>query len=342
MQRRDFFKYVPVVTAGGMLVASQVALGQARLEGTGSENRWYDWPFQEIRVPYRERFGKIHWPNNAALCVHIYVTAEWNTKRVLGPEYGNGPDKQGEYFRDLSTESEQDQYVFTVGIWRAIRLLDKFGIKVSIFPNAGMVERYPELIRELSDKGHEITARAYDQGHGSPFLTPAEERKEIQNATAIIEKVTGKRPVGWINPGAKCRDTTPANLADEGYLWFGDLKGDDLPYGIQTENGKKIVVIPHRTLTSNDNAIFPTEIRGFRSGKDAKEYVKDFFDSYLELGKTEYPGALTYGIHPMNSCIPDRIGVHEYFLDYMLQHKDVWVARYDEMAEHWMKNFMNV
>ena len=150
--------------------------------------------------------------------------------------------------------------------------------------------------------------------------------------------------MGWISPGAKCSDKTADFLADAGYLWFGDLKGDDLPYGIKTKNGKKIVVIPHRTMTSNDYAIYPEigSLKGFRSGQDAFEFIKDLFDSYYKLGQEEYPGALTYGIHPMRSCIPDRIGVHERVLEYMKKFQDVWFARYVDIAEHWMKNYMSV
>lgn len=160
--------------------------------------------------------------------------------------------------------------------------------------------------------------------------------------TKISGPVSG-RPVGWISPGAKCTDRTPDLLADAGYLWFGDLKGDDLLHGIKTKNGKKIVVIPHRTMTSNDKAIFPKvdSLRGFRSGKDALEFLKDVFDSYYLLGKQEYPQALTLGIHPMRSAIPDRIGVHDRFFDYVRKHEGVWVVRYQDMAEHWMKNFMD-
>ena len=334
MERRNFFRMF--AAAGAVMASIRRAGGQTRLQG-GASGPWPDWPFEEIRIPYRERAGRIRWPNNGPLCLHVYVTSEWNTNRPLN-------DPGATYKRDLSLESEQDQYVFTVGIWRAIKLLDKFGIKASIFPNAGMIERYPDLFRELHSKGHEIVARSYDQGVPTTHLSEEEERMEVQRSTAVIEKVVGQRPVGWINPGAKCTDKTPAILAEEGYIWHGDLKGDDLPYGIKTRSGKKIVVIPHRTMTSNDYAVFPEtgSLKGFRSGEESFAFVKDFFDSYYKLGQEEYPGALTYGIHPMRSCIPDRIGVHERFFDHVRKFQDVWVARYVDIAEHWMKHYMNV
>ena len=333
MNRRHFFQTIAV--AGAVATVTQRARSQTRLEG-GQAGRWPSWPFEEIRIPYRERAGRIRWPNGGPLCVHVYVTAEWNTNRPLA-------DANARYRRDLSLESEQDQYTFTVGVWRAVKLLDQFDIKASIFPSSGMLEAYGDLFRELQSKGHEIVARSFDQGVPPPQLSPEMERADIERATNLVERVVGQRPVGWISPGAKCSDKTPEYLADAGYQWFGDLKGDDLPYGIRTANGKKIVVIPHRTMTSNDNAVFPEigSLKGFRSGQEAFEFVKDSFDSYFELGKEEYPGALTYGIHPMRSCIPDRIKVHQRALEYMRKFQDVWFARYADMADHWMKNYMN-
>lgn len=297
---------------------------------------WPSWPFEEIRVPYRERRDKIFWPNHGPLCVHVYVTAEWNLNEPLR-------DPNAKCTRDFSQESEQSQYTFTVGIWRAVNLLDKIGIKASIFPNAGMVEQFPDLFRDLHRKGHEIVARSYDQNIPTTHMNEEEERKEIRRCTAILEQSVGEHPAGWINPGAKCTEKTADILADEGYLWHGDLKGDDLPYGIKTKNGKKIVVVPHRTMTSNDFAVFPESgmaLKGFRSNTDGLQFIKDFFNAYYELGKEEHPQSLTYGIHPMRSCIPDRINVHQRALEYMLTFKDVWFARYVDIADHWMKNFI--
>ena len=101
---------------------------------------------------------------------------------------------------DLSLESEQDQYTFTVGVWRAVKLLDKHGIKASIFPSSGMVDKYPDLFRELVSKGHEIVGRSSDQGVPPTHLTPENERLDIVKATQMIEQVVGRRPVGWISP----------------------------------------------------------------------------------------------------------------------------------------------
>ncbi|PAV71400.1 hypothetical protein WR25_20177 [Diploscapter pachys] len=63
------------------------------------------------------------------------------------------------------------------------------------WPNGAQlaVEAYPELAAEVVRRGHEAA------GHGLHWapqysLTPAEERRQYEQASAIIERVTGQRP----------------------------------------------------------------------------------------------------------------------------------------------------
>jgi peptidoglycan/xylan/chitin deacetylase (PgdA/CDA1 family) len=298
--------------------------------GGSPEKKFPYWPFEEIRVPYRERAARVKWPNNGPLCVYTYVTAEWRSPQ-------RATDSQAKFKRELREESNSGQYEMAVGIWRAINLLDRFDLKVSIFAHTGMVDRYPDLFRELHGKGHEIIARTYN-GHPTTTLPPREERAEIRRCTSIVEKVVGARPRGFNNPGGKCTDQTPHILGEEGYLWMGGLKGDDLPYGIKTRCGKKIIVVGSRHSHTNDNAIFYS--RGARSAKEAFEYFKDLFDAYYDLGKREFPGAMNYGIHPYLSCVPERFSFQERALDYMLKFKDVWFVRCVDLAEYWADHYL--
>ena len=338
VKRRQFIKAASV--GAGVLAAAPAAYGQKwggapdRPDFTpvndGHTGQWPHWPFEEIRIPYRERFGKVKWPKNAALCFYMYVTGEWaGHERQFGGK--------AVYKRNLRWESETGQYEFNVGIWRAMRLLDKHGIKVSFAPHTGMVERFPDLWREAVSKGHEITARTFD-GEPTTQMSPAEERKEIQLVTKVIEKASGKRPIGFNNPGGVCTEETPHILAEEGYLYMSGLKGDDLPYGIKTRSGKTIVVVGSRHTTTNDNALFGE--RADRGPKEALQFMKDTFDAYYKLGHEEWPQAMNYGLHPHKGCMPERIGFQDAFLTYIRQFNDVWFARYDELAEYWMKNYI--
>lgn len=336
MQRRDFFKAFSL--AGAAFAATESLEAQqpgnpadnAVGSGTNDTGPWADWPWEEIRIPYRERKAKVKWPNNSPLCVYMYTTAEWGRQTLTDPK--------ALYKRDLRTESEAGQYEYAVGIYRALNLLDKYGIKLSVAPYAGAVEYFPDLFREIVKKGHEIQARPY-AGIPTTRMTPAQERAEIRRITTVIEKATGQRPRGFDNPGGVCTDKTPEILADEGYLYMSGLKGDDLPYGIKTKSGKVLLVIGSRHTTTNDNAIF--EGRGLRSPSMAFDYMKDIFDAYYKLSKEEFPGTLNYGIHPRNGLLPERVSYQDRILGYMTSHKDVWFARYGDLAEYWMKNYIN-
>ncbi len=237
MRRREFLKVSAL--AGSSLTAGSSTHGStggvtAQTEETPTGS-FPHWPFEEIRIPFRERAGKVKWPHGGPLCVYINLTCEWRSPQVSrDPQY---PDAK--YTRDLRGESNSGQYELAVGIWRAIKVLDQFDVKVSVFPHTAMVEKYPDLFRELHGKGHEIITRTYN-GFPTTYLTPSEEREEIRRNTALIERVIGVRPIGFNNPGGKTTDKTPEILADQGYLWMGGLKGDDLPYGIRTASGKKL------------------------------------------------------------------------------------------------------
>ena len=213
----------------------------------------------------------------------------------------------------------------------------------------GIIRTQELLAARRRDGGTQFFTRANDFGYSKTAeetLRFWDKDKVLADVVWAIRKFRPDVIITRFPPdsrGGHGHHTSSAILAEEGYIWHGDLKGDDLPYGIKTRSGKKIVVIPHRTMTSNDYAVFPEtgSLKGFRSGEESFAFVKDFFDSYYKLGQEEYPGALTYGIHPMRSCIPDRIGVHERFFDHVRKFQDVWVARYVDIAEHWMKHYMN-
>ncbi|MBI4460908.1 MAG: polysaccharide deacetylase family protein [Acidobacteria bacterium] len=293
-----------------------------------------NWPFQEVRIPFRERKAKVKWPNDAKLAVRVYITTEWNS----GPQVSG----EGVYYKpDLYVISRDSQYTFTVGVYRALEIVEKYGIKISSFPNSSVVAAYPELHREIHRLGHEITARSWDHAFSPPKLRPEQLEGELRRATDTIAQVIGERPVGWISPGGRCSDKSPEILANLGYLWVGDLDGDDIPYGLKFGN-KTIVAIPHRQMTTNDLHIFLRETgEAVRDVESAFEFFQRTFNHYYETATTEAPNMLMYGIHPYWSCWPDRIAFHDRALRYMKGFKDVWFCRHRDLAQWWKENYLS-
>ena len=101
------------------------------------------------------------------------------------------------------------EYGMRVGVWRFFDLYKKLGIVPTLSINARVCEDYPRVAREAKDAGWEFMGHAYEQG---PIHKEADQKAMIARSMNVIEKFTGKRPVGWLGPGLTQTLETPENL----------------------------------------------------------------------------------------------------------------------------------
>jgi peptidoglycan/xylan/chitin deacetylase (PgdA/CDA1 family) len=91
---------------------------------------------------------------------------------------------------------------------RALDLLDDLGITATFFVVADVVERYPGLVNEIVERGHEIAchglhhACSLEPKTKQPFIPPSEFGEQTSTAKAILEKVSGTPVVGYRAPSA--------------------------------------------------------------------------------------------------------------------------------------------
>ena len=331
-----------MISAGEESITKQLdqtfigGVGGAKMVTTIKEYE-YVFPYEKIIIPFRERRARVKWPDNKILNVRMDVALEW-----FGREFLDGSDK----LLDIGSLSHKEGYNFNVGVWRILDLLDRCGLKVTFFCSGAGAKYHPEVIREIKERGHEIGGHGYYQSRGAARMTADEEREDIVETTSILESVSGERPCGWLNPGAGgCSERTFELLVDEGYLWNGDLRDDDLPYGIKVKD-KILIEMPHRSMTTNDFSWFSGRgginsiVKAQRSPQEAVKFFRDTFDGYYETAKREGAQSLTFGIHPYISCYPDRIGAIEKMIAYMKDFPGVWFSTYDALAQWWKKNYL--
>ena len=67
---------------------------------------------------------------------------------------------------------------------------------------------------------------AYDQ---MPIHKHEDQRAMIHRTMDILERFTGKRPIGWLGPGLTQTLETPELLAGAGVKYIGDWVYDDEP-----------------------------------------------------------------------------------------------------------------
>lgn len=87
-------------------------------------------------------------------------------------------------------------------------LFDRYQAKATFFTLGMIAEKYPELIRLIHEKGHEIASHGY--GHQLIYKqSELEFEEDLQKSIAFIEKAIGQRPRGYRAPSWSVKHETP-------------------------------------------------------------------------------------------------------------------------------------
>ncbi|MEA3133402.1 MAG: allantoinase, partial [Gammaproteobacteria bacterium] len=170
----------------------------------------------------------------------------------------------------------------------------------------------------------------------------AKERADMAEAIAALSEIFGAAPLGWYT-GRDSPQTRRLVVEHGGLLYDADSYADDLPYWTQVAvgSGSDRREVPHLVvpyaLDTNDMR-FAT-VQGFNSGTQFFDYLQAAFDTlYAEgdAGGLDAPKMLSIGLHCRLAGRPGRIAALERFLDYVLQHEQVWICRRVDIARHWI------
>jgi polysaccharide deacetylase family protein (PEP-CTERM system associated) len=108
---------------------------------------------------------------------------------------------------------------------RTLDLLDRHGISATFFVLGWIADRYPELVRRVAERGHEIASKGYYHRNVRQ-MSPAEFREDLARTRAALEKASGTRVLGyrvaddWFAPS----DLWALDvLAEEGYAYDSSL-----------------------------------------------------------------------------------------------------------------------
>ena len=230
--------------------------------------------------------------------------------------------------RHMSMESLYE-YGSRAGVWRVLQCFRERGLPLTVFAVGMALARHPELAAHLGESGHEIAS------HGWRWIDyrnvpEAVEREHIALATAAIEALTGRRPVGWYT-GRTGVNTRRLVMEHGGYLYDSDSYADDLPYWERVE-GRPQLIVPY-TLDANDMRF--VQAQGFHTGEQFFTYLRDAFDVLYAEG-ADRPRMMSIGLHCRLIGRPGRLSGLTRFLDHIQRHDRVWVCRREDIARHWL------
>src|SRR4029077_4660453 len=84
-----------------------------------------------------------------------------------------------------------------VGAPRLLKLFERFGIKTTWFIPGHSVETFPKEMAAVVAAGHEVGMHGYS--HENPIaMTPAQEEEVLDKCIGLIQKLSGKRPTGYV------------------------------------------------------------------------------------------------------------------------------------------------
>jgi putative urate catabolism protein len=219
------------------------------------------------------------------------------------------------------------EYGSRAGFWRLHRLFVERGLPVTVFGVAKALETNPQAVEAMLKAEWEIAS------HGLRWIDyqtvpEALEREHIAKAIALHEKVTGSRPLGWYQ-GRTSPNTARLVAHEGGFIYDADSYADDVPYWDHS-HGRAQLIVPY-TLDANDMKF--VALNGFTEGDQFFRYLRDAFDQlYAEGGRM-----MSIGLHGRIAGKPARTRALVRFLDHIVGHPDVWVARRIDIARHWME-----
>jgi peptidoglycan-N-acetylglucosamine deacetylase len=252
--------------------------------------------------------------------------------------------------QDSPSDIQRGVFAAEVGVPRLLRLFDRYGLPTSWFIPGHSIESFPEQIDAVLAGGHEIGAHGYS--HENPVaMTEEQETDVLGRCVDLIERVSGRRPRGYVAPWWEMSAATARLLLQHGFRYdHSQQYGDFLPtyarVGDSWSNvdytkpaaewmqplvrGPAIDLVeiaanwylddlpPMMFIKSSPNS------HGFVNPREIETLWRDQFDwVYRELDEAVFP--LT--IHPDVSGRPQVLLMLERLIEYISGHSGVtWVT----------------
>ena len=291
----------------------------------GMDNPWYDF------VPFPKR-PRLNWPGNARVASFVLLHLEyWE----LMPDEASVRDPRhvgefGSFTPDYRTWTQRD-YGNRVGIFRVLDVLDRYQIRAGVAVNALAAERYPYLIEQFKRRKYEFIAHGHSANRMiSSKMSEAEEKAEIANSIAAIEKAAGVRPTGWLGQDYGESRRTPQLLADAGLDYVLDWPNDDQPYPMKV--GRKFVSMPSQPEWDDVQQLWLRRIPTTR--------YPDLVGEAFELLHHEGGQVFSLSIHPWLMGMAHRIRYLDEALRRIERFGNVWHATPAEIAKHYADTMM--
>jgi peptidoglycan/xylan/chitin deacetylase (PgdA/CDA1 family) len=138
------------------------------------------------------------------------------------------------------------KYAYAVGCERLFGLLDRHGIKATVFVPGEEAEANPDYVAALAGRGHEIAAHGWAMEEMD--AAGIDERALLERTHAVLARITGAAPRGFRAPHGKLTERTLGHLAALGYRYDASFQDDDHPYRLDADGGPGMIEVPQAEI----------------------------------------------------------------------------------------------
>ena len=267
------------------------------------------------RISYSPIAGRVplKLPNRARMAVWVIVNVEeWDIQKTM-PRTVLTPPAGGSPMPDIPNWAWHE-YGNRVGFWRLLETLDNLKITAALAINGTAIKAYEPISRAAVERKWEFIGHGLTQTN---MQLVKNEREDIIETRAAIERITGRKPRGWLGPGLTETWETPDLLIEEGFDYVCDWVLDDQPVWLKTRT-KPILNVPY-TQECNDVAMMLIQHHA------ATEYRNRAIDQFNQIYSDSADSAriMALVVHPYIMGAPHRSRYFREALEHMRAHKDV-------------------
>ncbi|QGH68456.1 polysaccharide deacetylase family protein [Pseudactinotalea sp. HY158] len=282
---------------------------------------------------------EFRWPDGARLAINFAVNFEEGTERnpLVGDAHRDSRGwlksslPPGE--RDLMQESEYE-YGTRTGIWRLVRMFEKYEVPFSVFVSSQALPVSPELTDYLAQADCDFVSHGV-RSISAPRASEAEQRRSIRDSVDEVYRLTGKRILGAF-PRPPIREEARRIMAEEGLLYDSATTNDDVPYYADVA-GRPMLVVPY-AIDTNDARFWGGQTGpGFTGSSDFFDYLRSAFDILYDEADTS-ARMMSVGLHA-RIMRPGRVASLRRFLEYVRQFPEVAIMKRNDIATSFAEKF---
>ena len=115
------------------------------------------------------------------------------------------------------------------GILRLLNLFQNHEIKATFFVTGMMGQEHAWVIKKIHRDGHEVACHGLTHEKNEFLRDEMTQRKNIEEATRIIDETIGSRPIGFRAPCLRANETTITILDEYGYVYDSSVLPSFIP-----------------------------------------------------------------------------------------------------------------